>query len=364
MPKDTHTTSKPNWALAPDSSPKNSPNRKGGRRPRSGKNKESSKESEVRQRQSRRNGRPRNEAATQDATSSSIDKSMTMVDAPTLRKGRQRRAQSYTSARDNRIDRPSGKPKTPEDNFSAEQDTRSALHLAQVDALIRELQKTRGLLDTPGTSNGMSSQKGTPVRACSVSPVASLSASEPHGQLVWIAGQDGVLRPDLGGRSKTSEIRRPSSSSPSSPPAFLPAGMQILYPQPMQRNTKLHTVSAPGSSSRSGNRPTGRQLEPQAPRDFGPAFPTAFHGSSSRTPDTKGAAGNKIGRSRSRNPSNHTNMQSPQDEILSWRSSKLHKDPAPSPIRSSSPSGGALGQVQHWPTLDEICAIKASSSTT
>ena len=267
-------------------------------------------------------------------------------------KVRQGRASS-SAARDSRSN--GSKSETLEEKPS-EQDARSALHLAQVDALIKELQKTRGLLETPSSDHEKNISTGgrvAPVRALSMPLVSTLPAtSEPQGQWVWIAGHDGVLRPDLGGANKSAVAPQ------GSPPASVPACVQFTPAQPMQRNIDLRTASAPGTSSLSRMR-SRRSLEPRGP-DPGAAFPTAFKGTN-RASDTKGAIDMQARSSRSRNPSSWSTTRSAEDG--NWRSSKMPKEPSPSPVRGTSPSGEAISQAKRWPTLDELCATKCSTSS-
>ena len=363
--KDAHTPSKPNWALAPDSSP--SPNEKGGRRLRNGKAKEVAADFELCRRRSKGRGQSRGAPHGGGSTKysgSSTDKDRTRARKSGFHSTRQSRAPSDASARDSRGSTSSRNvydwPR--QDNLSSEADTRSALHLAQVDALIKELQKSRGLMEISGSDSGRrtpNSTKVAPVRGASI-PLAMASSSPsgmPQDQPVWIAGHDGVLRPGLDEQIDLSRLRQLSTT----PSVFLPAGMQVVRSHPMQRDIDLITSSAPGGSScfRTGPR---RSPEPRLPKAHSTSFPTAFHGSKNRTPER--TMGRNVGSSRTPG-SQGTSSRLADEGTKSWRSARLSKNPSPASTRGPSPSPishsqPGIGQSQRWPTLDEICSSKSA----
>ncbi|EKM59278.1 uncharacterized protein PHACADRAFT_169797 [Phanerochaete carnosa HHB-10118-sp] len=262
----------------------------------------------------------------------------------------------------------------PEDNLpGSSSEARSALHLAQVDALIKELQRTRGLPKTLPPNAERTTQDrmkddnrdaAIAARASSVPPEGasiSLNAKVPW---VWVAGHDGVLRPDMCMEGRPSSVPRLARSDVSS--AFMPAGMQDLndmspglesvsaagHAHPMKRTT---TPTPPWPIFQTG--PTLNQF----PKDSGLPFPDAFD-RFSRSVNSQGTVGRNSGRSRSRNCSGQAPARSPGEETANWRSSKLPKDSKtvrPNPPSTAGPPVSPV-QTSHWPTLDEICAKKSS----
>ncbi|KIP12771.1 hypothetical protein PHLGIDRAFT_135110 [Phlebiopsis gigantea 11061_1 CR5-6] len=362
MHKDAHTPSKPNWALAPKSSSVDSHDKRNNRRRRGGKTKEGAKDSGLRHRRSTGRGQPRcvpegrNIEGDMKNISPSTNRDKTKARTNGPHSVRQSCAHSTSDARSSRVGTPS-KIRPWQDNLSPEADTRSALHLAQVDALIKELQKTRGLAESAGSGSGQrtpNSNKGTPLRASLVSSAADM----PQGQVVWIVGYDGVLRPGFGEQIESSRL--PPSSSPS---AFLPSGVRVVHSYPMQRDVNHVINPASGYPSLFVPGPR-RSPEPRPFQDFSTSFPAALHGANSRIPDTKRTV-NKTVRSGQTPSSQATGSRLTDGGPRNWRSAKLSKNPSPASTRGPSPSPISrsqpdLGQSQRWPTLEEICAMKSA----
>lgn len=383
--KTSHTPSKPNWAMAPDASPQDSGKKKKDNRRRSEGHRERRK-SEAKPRARRATaadkGSRRVTHADQqelpgpskvEGASSAQDDRRAKEGARTPKKARYDRGSPYSKEKDNRTY--SRKPGTSEeDSSSAGQNSRSALHLAQVDALIKELQRTRGLMESPGASvekNGKDDRRGAalPDRSASVPPATISSPGDATARLVWMAGHDGVLRPDF----VTGETRL-VSAPPNIPPtvpvfampqtAFLPAGMQTLFSMPFAHddNDEPHGIWFEG---RPGTGPRRRSEPKVNTRNLHGVFPQVFEGSS-RTPDSTHTGGVRNNGRRSRNPSGQRTMQrAAETESSNWRSSRMQRNNTSPPPRADQQktTGAAASRSVFGPTLDEICAMKAQSSS-
>lgn len=385
---EVHTPSRPNWALAPSPLPEGSPKKKNERR-RRGRNPrekaEDLKGPEDRQRQPDTSEKarqyPRFETYSIPKTPTRMCKARHggarhKVTPTGAQKSEQDHDSPLTGAKKDCSPRKSGTP-APEEASSPgpSQGARSALHLAQVDALIKELQRTRCLLETPPPSaeknvkdKKQDSAKDPIARASSLPSESSSASVDSKIPWVWVAGHDGVLRPDMFVEGRPSSAPRPARAD--SPTAFMPAGMQDLYDLPPGLDRLAAADFAP---------PMARILTPIPPgaifqaglvqdilRDSGGPFPPAFEGSS-RSTDSKGTIGRRSGRSRSRNRSGQAKIRawSPEEEMTDWRRSKLPKDTKvirPNPPSTAGPPISPVN-MSRWPTLDEICAQKGYQSS-
>ena len=267
------------------------------------------------------------------------------------RKYKHSRGSPYSSINKTRSRVSSLRIQTPVEEGSSSPDpkARSALHLAQVDALIKELQRTRGLLDTPSSSGEVS-----PIRASSVPPGGSRLSTDSKAS--WLAGHDGILRPDILVEDKVPSTPAPSlqaTPTTSTLPPFVPAGMDFLNGLFTGLSTNAVAAAAASGVSNFGTGPR-RSLDSRKPREPSRGFPAAF---SNYSAERQSTVGRKHSRSRSRQPSGPS-VTGLDDEPTSWRASKLQKRSDAGSSNSSGPSTPVTtpAKLQNWPTLDEICA--------
>ncbi|GJE84322.1 hypothetical protein PsYK624_003980 [Phanerochaete sordida] len=380
-PAELHSPSHPNWAVAPSPSPesiakKNERRRRGSRQRGEAKSPES-KGFQTRHRPSNTPGgphrRPQRDLSDLDTRSPG-----SKGGAPEGQQSTPNRSERSTRNRGSPYsgvskDRQRGTPQkfnTPapvEDSPGSGSGTRSPLHLAQVDALIKELQKTRGLSETPSPSADRTTRRkktdnqgpSSEAHAPSLSPAGTPGSVQAKIPWVWVAGHDGVLRPDM-------RMERPSAAPRVAPAAgssaFVPAGMQDLpvvapaFAAPAAFAVPVQAVMA--------SLPSWAIIQPvptpeQHPSGSAGPFPVTFDGAS------RGTVGRKDGRPRSRNPSAHSPAR-PEEEANNWRKSRLPKESGSKAVGPNPPStaGPPISPVQpsHWPTLDEICAQNGPSA--
>jgi hypothetical protein len=361
--KASHTSSKPNWALAPDPSPEGN-SKKNSRRRRRGNRRDEDKGLKTPHPRSRaankahqtpRNGDMEFTSGQKCDSGSTADGNEASTTAKATCKPPQDRGSPYSGLNKARSRVSSLKSHSFKDDNSPGQGdkARSALHLAQVDALIRELQRTRG----PSSERG---NRATPARAASVPPVFP-PASSGDCKASWVAGHDGVLRPDILIEDKVPAapalVPGLGPTLPVTPP-FLLAERQAL--NDVFAGLHPYTISGPRSAGFNsyGTRPQ-RGLEARMPRHLGGAFPAAFD-----SPEKTMATDEQVGRSHSWQPSEPPTGCFAEEEIINWRSSKMPRRSGVASPNGSGPSTPANtpAKEQHWPTLDEICASKLPSS--
>ncbi|KAI0089080.1 hypothetical protein BDY19DRAFT_944128 [Irpex rosettiformis] len=380
-----HTSQRPNWAVAPDEPSTPSPREGRG----------------ARGRRDRGGGRVRGGPDTADNRPLPRKLSPMTRDGKNLRTGvNQRRSRSRTPSRS-----PQKAPTTPrERTLSAEEiiapsptyiclppgssvvvgnsqfppAAGRAPDPAEVDALIRQLQNARGLNEDTGPvsearSSASSPEKkitplveNTPTEAPIVRPVTT----ERLGRPMWLPGQDGVLRPDFTPNNsapvtpekQTYVVSLPSSqvqsrdSSPRCTPSPLRQNMLPTVNELLERarersrsRTRLSTEeqTVKGASSRVASplrevitAPASPEIEASPAPALGPTVAAAPVVATNASPIVRLPTG----------------PTTPADAPKAFKPRR--------PATTAGPDVFHARPKEHWPTLDEVLAMQAKSTST